>query len=270
MKTKIMVNGLPGKVAGEVAKAILESKDFELFPYSFTGPYSASSYKIGSQNIQLIGVEEREPFIAKNKNIDFLTVDYTHPSAVNLNGDFYCQHELPFIMGTTGGERALLIKRVEASNIMAIIAPNMAKQIVAFQAMLKYTANTFPNVFKGYTLEVVESHQKTKADVSGTAKTVITYFNDMGIPFGSDQIKMIREPKKQIEFGVPKDSVQGHAWHTYTLKSADKSVLFEFTHNINGRNIYADGTLDGLRYLREKVGSGEKGKVYDMIDVLKG
>ena len=32
-------------------------------------------------------------------------VDYTHPSAVNANAVFYARHHLPFVMGTTGGDR---------------------------------------------------------------------------------------------------------------------------------------------------------------------
>jgi len=39
---------------------------------------------------------------------------------------------------------------------------------------------------------------------------------------------------------------------------------------VNGRDVYAAGTLDALRYLQRKVEAGERGKVYSMIDVLKG
>ena len=70
--------------------------------------------------------------------------------------------------------------------------------------------------------------------------------------------------------GVPEEALTGHGWHTYTLKSKDGSVLFRFTHNINGREVYAIGTLDAVKYLGEKVANVEKGKVYSMIDVLKG
>jgi 4-hydroxy-tetrahydrodipicolinate reductase len=47
-------------------------------------------------------------------------------------------------------------------------------------------------------------------------------------------------------------------------------VRFEFTHTINGREIYALGTLDALIYLQKKLDEGEHGKLYTMIDVLKG
>ena len=37
-----------------------------------------------------------------------------------------------------------------------VIAPNMVKQIVGFQAMFEYAAKTFPELFKGYSLIIKE------------------------------------------------------------------------------------------------------------------
>lgn len=34
-----------------------------------------------------------------------VVVDYTHPSAVNSNAEFYAKNGLNFVMGTTGGDR---------------------------------------------------------------------------------------------------------------------------------------------------------------------
>ena len=42
------------------------------------------------------------------------------------------------------------------------------------------------------------------------------------------------------------------------------------THNVNGRGTYADGTLDALKFLDGKIADGKTGRVYSMMDVLKG
>lgn len=34
-----------------------------------------------------------------------VVVDYTQPTAVNRNAEFYAKHGLDFVMGTTGGDR---------------------------------------------------------------------------------------------------------------------------------------------------------------------
>jgi Dihydrodipicolinate reductase, C-terminus len=57
-------------------------------------------------------------------------------------------------------------------------------QVVAFQATMELMAETFPGAFSGYTLRVVESHQRTKADTSGTAKAVVASLQKLGVkPF---------------------------------------------------------------------------------------
>lgn len=86
-------------------------------------------------------------------------------------------------MGTTGGDREKLLRDVEESGVYAVIAPNMGKQIVAFQTMMESMAEQFPGCFQGYTLRVVESHQRTKADTSGTAKAVVASLQRMGLDF---------------------------------------------------------------------------------------
>jgi len=39
-----------------------------------------------------------------------IVVDFTQPDAVNRNAQLYCRCETPFVMGTTGGDREVLIK----------------------------------------------------------------------------------------------------------------------------------------------------------------
>ena len=272
-RTRVMVNGIPGNMAVNVTRHILGDDRFDLVPFSLTGPeIEMAEHKIESIVIHLLKPEGREQAIngLTQKEGEFISVDYTHPSAVNANAAFYCKHQLPFVMGTTGGDRPLLEASVRASSISAVIAPNMAKQIVGFQAMMEYAAQTFPDLFKGYVLEIKESHQTGKADTSGTAKAMVRYFNQMGLSFSEDEIIKERDPEVQSgQWGIPQKYLAGHGWHTYALTSGDKTVRFEFTHNVNGRDVYARGTLDAILFLGAKVSQGAQGKVYTMIDVLK-
>ncbi len=271
---KVMVNGLHGNMAGVVARQVIDDSRFDLIGHSLTGPeISDPEYRVGTTTIRLIHPDTRNQAINEIKESEgtFISVDYTHPMAVNGNAKFYGKHNLPFVMGTTGGDRQLLEDTVIASSISAVIAPNMAKQIVGFQAMMEYGAKTFPNLFKGYSLQIKESHQKGKADTSGTAKAMVKYFNALGTPFSENDIIKQRDPEVQkTEWGIPEEYLDGHGWHTYSLVSEDKTVRFEFSHNVNGREIYGKGTLDAVLYLSEKIKKGAKGMVFTMIDVLKG
>lgn len=272
-RIKVMVNGIPGNMAVNVARHVIADERFALVPCSLTGPeIQAAEHKLETLSIRLLKPEIRAQVIEEIVKAEgpFSSVDYTHPSAVNANAQFYCQYQLPFVMGTTGGDRSQLEATVQASSIAAVIAPNMAKQIVGFQAMMEFAAQNFQGLFEGYSLEIKESHQQGKADTSGTAKAMVRYFNQMGLRFGEDQIAKERDPKIQAtQWGVPQNYLAGHGWHTYTLNSADKTVCFEFTHNVNGRDVYARGTLDAIQYLNARVNKGAAGIVYTMIDVLQ-
>ena len=270
---KIMVNGLPGSMASNVVRHALKDDRFEVLPYSLTGPeITATRCDIAHQAITLIHPDKRSETIAEIKNdpTPFVSIDYTHPSAVNQNAEFYCNTGLAFVMGTTGGDRPLLEETVRASDISAVIAPTMAKQIVGFQAMMAYASEVFPNLFEGYTLEIKESHQKGKADTSGTAKAMVNYFNALGMSFSKQDIIKERDPEiQQKVWGIPQEFLTGHGYHTYTLVSPDQTVTLQFSHNVNGRDVYAQGTLDAVLYLNKKIAQDVRGTVFSMIDVLK-
>lgn len=270
----VMINGLPGNVAKMLVQNIVGDNRFKLIPYALTGPeITDTTCEVSGQAIALVTPERRKAEISKIKAEygDFVAIDFTHPTAVNENAEFYCRHQIPFVMGTTGGDREQLEKQVQAADISAVIAPNMAKQIVGFQAMIAYAAENFPGLFDGYTLEIKESHQQTKADTSGTAKAMVRYFNQLGVDFAESDIIKVRDPEVQKnQLGVPEAYLNGHGWHTYTLVSPDHTARFSFTHNINGRDMYARGTFDAVMFLVEKLRRGEAGRAFTMIDVLKG
>ena len=194
-----MVNGIPGNMGRIVAETCV-ARGLELVPYSLTGEIIVENEsEVAGKTIQLLKPSNREERIgevlAKYPNV--ICIDYTHPSAVNDNAAFYVKHKIPFVMGTTGGDREALAKLVADANHPSVIAPNMAKQIVAFQMMIEFLAKEFPTAFSGYKLSVVESHQKTKADTSGTAKAVVGDFQKMGFDFSVDDIEKVRKKKNR-------------------------------------------------------------------------
>ena len=279
-----MVNGMPGPMATAAAEACLR-KGLQLSPIAMTGPdmepcninvYDPISKR--SRDVRLIPSKDMEAIEAAIAGVKsavgpkkLLAIDYTHPSAVNNNALFYVKHDIPFVMGTTGGDRDKLMADVSTASHFAVIAPNMGKQIVAMQAALENLATSYPSAFAGYKLNVVESHQKKKADTSGTAKAVIEslkILSDDDFNVETD-VKMLRDDESSIHFGVPQQGLDGHAFHTYTLTSPDGSVQFALQHNVVGRNIYAEGTADAIAFLAKKIATGAEAKVYSMVNVLE-
>jgi len=287
----VMMNGLPGAMGKEIAAACLRRHGVDLAPFALTGPNMPESVHVddgagGSPTlVKLYSFEQRDRLAAVAKAAypepgSLVCVDFTHPSAVNGNAEWYAEHGLPFVMGTTGGDRQQLISCINDAGMYAVIAPNMAKQIVALQAALQQMAEQFPGSFSGYSLSVVESHQSTKADTSGTAKAVSASLAALTAEadFSEDDIVRVRDVPVQLSGGgishkgcspVPEPALNGHAFHTYSLVSGDGNVEFQFRHNVAGRSTYAEGTVDACVFLASRAAAGAPKKLYDMVDVLK-
>jgi len=286
-----MVNDLTGKMGRAVADAVVArnaagDQSCFLVPVAFSGSVK-DDVDVGGVNVEIKSIRDDDAGAVleslKAKHPGMIVVDYTLPAAINANADFYVKHATPFVMGTTGGDRAALLAGVKAAGHFAVIAPQMGKQVVAFQAAMKLMAESFPGAFKGYKLTVTESHQSSKIDTSGTAKAIVESFNDLGCDFDISQVELVRDVPTQIgRMGVPEEFLLGHAYHTYRLTSPDNTVNFEFQHNVCGRSIYAEGTVDAAIFLSNRVteaavagmskedGAGDSKKtVYDMIDVLR-
>lgn len=281
-QVRVMVNGMPGPMATAAAEACLR-KGLSLAPTAMTGPnvdpciiqvFDTVSGR--SAQVRLIPSTESDLIVSaiagmKEASDLLLAIDYTHPSAVNDNAKFYVENNIPFVMGTTGGDRGALLEDVQGN--FAVIAPNMGKQIVAMQSALEELAKKFPAAFEGYELKVKESHQKTKADTSGTAKAVIESLKVLtkNQEFEADRdVDMIRDDQESVDFGVPRDALLGHAFHTYTLTSPDGSVEFQLQHNVVGRTVYAEGTADAVKFLAKKISEGHDApQIYTMINVLE-
>ncbi|KXZ49169.1 hypothetical protein GPECTOR_23g95 [Gonium pectorale] len=260
-----------------VAEAAMRA-GVEVVPYTLCGPAdveSKSHVDVQGLKVELVPPAVRDVVVAdlKGRYPQLVMVDYTLPDAIHSMVDFYVKHGTPFVMGTTGGDRAKIHQQargVSDARTYAVIAPNMGKQIVAFQAMMDMMAKNFPGAFAGYKLRVVESHQSTKKDTSGTAKAVVQSFVELGVPFDVSQIELVREPKEQVEvMKVPESALNGHAYHTYQLVSGDGSVMFEFQHNVVGRTTYAEGTVDAALFLAQRIAEGSQQTLYNMIDVLR-
>ena len=266
-KIRVLVAGLPGKMATLIAEAIKSQDDMELLGHALAE--SNAVVTVGGNPIELISTENHEKFLESYWTEIDLVVDFTQPRSVNRNAQLYCENQKPFVIGTTGGDRQKLIEVIKNYGISAVVATNMAVPVVMFQGMMRFAAENFKNSLEGFKLKIRESHQASKPDPSGTAVGLLEYFAALGVPLKPEQIIMIRNPIiQEQELGVPPQHLGGHGYHTYTLRSPDKTVVLEFTHNIVGRNVYVDGALKAIRFLAAH--RHEKGKVFSMFDVLRG
>jgi 4-hydroxy-tetrahydrodipicolinate reductase len=159
----VMVNGMPGPMALEVAKACLD-RGFNLLPMGFTGPGQPDHITVQGLktfvDVELVagpGISDtagKALSILKELHPNLVVVDYTHPSAILNNLACYVENNCDFVMGTTGGDSVKMMEIFNKGKNKSVIAPNMAKQIVALQAALQEMSIRFPKSFADYKLTV--------------------------------------------------------------------------------------------------------------------
>lgn len=163
----VIVNGLPGPMAMETAKACID-RGMNLIPFGFTGRSGKSTVAVVGKSsevqVELVSGPGINPDAQsllqqwKNQHPNLIVVDYTHPSATLTNLECYVATDCDFVMGTTGGEADKMQQILGEGQNFAVIAPNMAKQIVAVQATILEISKRFPKSFETYELTVSYTH----------------------------------------------------------------------------------------------------------------
>jgi 4-hydroxy-tetrahydrodipicolinate reductase len=146
--------------------------------------------------------------------------------------DFLLELEIPLIILSTKYDEELISSKAENAGVQILMSQNMALAIVDFWNRIDSIDNV--PVTEEISIFVQESHQKTKADISGSAikalnlfesKDFLIYFDDKdkesfkpGVDAEYGCISCIRNEKTQLEkLNVPKEFLGGHGYHTICL-----------------------------------------------------
>ncbi len=160
--------------------------------------------------------------------------------------------KVPLIVGSTG------IEIPPCPEIPIIKAPNLSLTMMRFMV-------AFPIFVKAIgaqkQLKIVESHQSGKADVSGTAKTIA-----QALEIPESEIESIRTEGLQLAFGVPKDNLDGHAYHQF-LFTGEVGIDFIVKTKIHGRKVYAEGAIELAQAIVAQTVPLKNG-IYELKDIL--
>jgi 4-hydroxy-tetrahydrodipicolinate reductase len=121
-----------------------------------------------------------------------------------------------------------------------IEAPNLALPIILSYDVLaafKLTLNRF-----NPTYTIIESHQKKKTTLAGTA---LLFAKILGI--GKEAIASVRNPGLQLALGVPAKDLDRHAHHIILIDVGGMTMKFET--QVQGLGPYAQGAIHLARNL---------------------
>jgi hypothetical protein len=142
----VLMCGLPGRMGHSVAEAVVRRWGADaLLPFSPTGQDVAldSVDVAGKGAVELLRPDSRDAAWARVEEAAagrlIVAADYTHPDAAVENCAWYRTKNVPFVMGTTGYDTEAARAAI-GPDLYAVLAPNMGKPIVLFQAMLEHAA----------------------------------------------------------------------------------------------------------------------------------
>ncbi|MFQ6631867.1 hypothetical protein Gotur_010030 [Gossypium turneri] len=80
----------------------------------------------------MVLLKEKASLLVFQEYPNLIVVDYTVPATVNDNAELYGKVGVPFVMGTTVGDRDRLYRTVEESKVYAVISPQWGNRLLHF------------------------------------------------------------------------------------------------------------------------------------------
>jgi 4-hydroxy-tetrahydrodipicolinate reductase len=267
----IAVTGAGGRIGSKIIKAILKQDDMKVIAAigapntPLEGEDIGEKIGVGKIGVQINGAQNLAE-VLKEKKPDVL-VDFTIANAAVGTIKISAECGVNVVVGTTGfsdEQMALIKESIEANNIKAVIAPNMAVGVNVFFKIIKDLAK----ILNDYDIEIIEAHHKHKVDApSGTAVKAYEIIaealgrnKDEICIYGRQGIVGARTPEEIGMHAVRGGDIVGD----HTVLFAGDGERIEIVHRAHNRQAFVNGVIKAVRY----VVRAHEGKISDMGDVL--
>ncbi len=269
---RVCVAGALGRMGSLIARRVYSEKDMELV----CAVERDDNEHIGRDLGELIGLGSIGVRVDKSSNLDNVIeekkpdvlIDFTSPNATPKIAKTCAEKGVNIVIGTTGISQEKL-KEIEnlvvEKNISAVISPNMSLGMNVLFKLIKIATEVLKD--KDYDIEIIEAHHRFKKDSpSGTALKIGEIIsNTLGKPLKEVERYrsrgMFERKKGEIGFSVIR---AGDIVGEHTVMFATLGERLEIRHVAHSREAFVNGVIAAVRFLR----NAEKGKVYNMFDVL--
>ena len=162
----------------------------------------------------------------------------------------YCNRTGSILMELSTGEK------VSKYNIQCpiIVCPNTAMPILKMMNILKINGKTFSD----NKVRIIESHQKDKNTVAGTAVEIAK-----ALDIDNKEIESIRDIKDQLGIGIPKDYLNLHAYHKIIIEDEGCEIIIQL--KVLGHDAYVKGVIKLIDLIANK---NMENKIYNIIDLI--
>ena len=117
---------------------------------------------------------------------------------------------------------------------------------------MELMAEQFPGAFAGYRLQVVESHQRSKVDTSGTARAIVQSFQKLGLHF-DEVCCMMAQP----ELNTSRSSQQSVQTPNNDVEAGMNMACIAYRTQSEVRDVLRSLTLLRRRAGPDRAGAGQ-------------
>ena len=255
----VLVSGALGRMGSEVVSSVLNSPNCELVAAIDTNP------KNNGENIsKLLNIKSCDVFISndlegtlcsvsqnyRDKNINPVLVDFTHPDSVFENTRSSIAYGISPVIGTTGLTPSqineLSIFSQKASVGCAII-PNFSVGMVLLQQAASVAARFYDNI------ELIEMHHNQKADSpSGTCIKTAEMIEEYPKQYNqciineSESLKGVRGGVRDSGLNIHSIRLPGLLAHQVVIMGSPGET-YTIRHDTIDRKAYMPGVLQAIR-----------------------
>ncbi len=269
---RVAVAGALGRMGSLISKRVHSESDMEL-----VCAFERDDNKnIGKDLGEILGLGKIGVRIDKSSDMDKVLeekkpdvlVDFTSPDATPTIAETCANRGVNLVIGTTGlstDELKRIEKLVVNNGISAVISPNMSLGMNVLFKIVKLVAEVLKD--KDYDVEIIEAHHRFKKDSpSGTALKIGEIIADVFGKSLKDVEKyrgrgIFERKKGEIGFSVIR---AGDIVGEHTVMFATIGERLEIRHVAHSREAFVNGVIASIKFLK----NAEKGKVYNMFDVL--
>lgn len=245
---KILINGIAGRMGGEVAKLALSDKnDVEL----------TAGVDVGGN---FDGVHCYKNFDSIEEDIDCV-IDFSHHSAVEALLIFCVKNKKPVVIATTGHtEEELEMIRDASKHIPVFFSMNMSVGVALLCELAKITVKTFPDA----DIEIVETHHNRKLDSpSGTAILIANAVKSVRNGLRCVMGRNGKDGRAKDEIGIHSVRVGNIVGEHCVIVGTDSQTI-TLKHEAHERSLFAEGAISAAKFIADK----ENG-LYDMNDMIR-
>ncbi len=190
-------------------------------------------------------------------------IDFSNPSALEVELEYVTAHNLPLVLCTTGlSTEQIAVVNKAAEQVPVFFSSNMSLGVAVLSALTKKAAAVLGDTFD---IEIVEMHHNQKLDAPSGTALMLANAAKVGLNYEPEYTydrHTRRQKRQKQEIGIA--SLRGGTVvGEHSVYFAGEQEVLTLSHSAGSRSVFASGAVTAAAFI-----VGKEPKLYSMEDIL--